>query len=290
MSSSRTRLGGPGELASREVRRIASDRRSGALELSRRALAVVDSVARGTTSTGGSGPALPRRLNDLAHRLRVAQPAMGSLDRLGRGLARLTRSAEATRLESVVQRWVREERRRLDRELPRVAWTVARSIRPRARMLTLSRSETIRTALGRLPAARQPLEVLVLESRPGGEGRQFSRDLRRAGIAARCIPDRDGSDALGRVDLLLIGADAIERDGAVVHKVGTRRLALAARRRSIPVYVATGLSKAVDRRGRRLPAGGLFDRTPPSAVTGYWTDAGAVPGRGWRAFMSARRS
>jgi len=120
----------------------------------------------------------------------------------------------------------------------------------------------------------------VVELGPdGGEGRAFASDLRKRGLRARVVPDRDGVREVESSDLLIIGADAVFSDGSVVHKVGTRRLARAAFRSGVPVIVASGLSKFTGGPPphRKLPA--LFDRTPAHYVTEFWTDAG-VRGRG----------
>jgi ribose 1,5-bisphosphate isomerase len=121
----------------------------------------------------------------------------------------------------------------------------------------------------------------VLESLPGGEGRTFARELRRAGLRARTVTDTEGRRLVGATDLVLIGADTVSSDGSVVHKVGTRPLALAARRAGVPVIVVAGRSKnAPDpHSARRLPP--RFDRTPARAIQEYWTDEGRVPSAKW---------
>jgi len=113
----------------------------------------------------------------------------------------------------------------------------------------------------------------------------MARELRTAGIPARTITDRAGREAVRTADLLLLGADTVFSDGSLVHKVGTRPLALAAHRAGVPVVVVGGRSKFT-RRGRpraRLPA--LFDVTPGRWIDEYWTDVGRLTGparRGWR--------
>ena len=124
--------------------------------------------------------------------------------------------------------------------------------------------------------------MIVLESRPGGEGRRLARDLRRSGLTVRLVPDAEGTRWVRTVDRVVIGADTIYADGSVAHKVGTRRLALAAHRWGIPVIVIAGTSKSVCDRptAHRLPP--LFDLTPAGAITAYWTDRTVVKGGHWR--------
>lgn len=139
-----------------------------------------------------------------------------------------------------------------------------------ATVVTFSRSGTVTALLLGLPRSRSPRRVLALESRPGGEGRGLAAELRRNGMRAMCIPDRRAAEAVAGADLVLIGADSVEPDGAVVHKVGTARLAALAQAFGRPLVVVAGRSKFSTRRRRRLPA--AFDRTAARAVTAYWTD------------------
>lgn len=46
--------------------------------------------------------------------------------------------------------------------------------------------------------------------------------------------------ALGacRVDLVLVGAEAVVENGGVINKLGTYQIAMAAKAHSVPVYVA----------------------------------------------------
>ncbi len=116
----------------------------------------------------------------------------------------------------------------------------------------------------------------MLRSRPGGEGAAQAAALRRAGVNARVIEDREGAEAVAEADLVLLGADAIYRDGTLIHKVGTRPLAEAARRLHVPVAVVAGASKFVDAPPPRSAPAGAFDRTPGALLSVIWTDAGPV--------------
>src|SRR5438477_10720437 len=48
--------------------------------------------------------------------------------------------------------------------------------------------------------------------------------------------------SLGRIDLVLVGADRIAANGDVANKIGTYTLAVLAQRHRIPFYVAAPLS------------------------------------------------
>jgi len=101
-------------------------------------------------------------------------------------------------------------------------------------VLTHSASSTVTRAL----LARQPagVRVIVTESRPGNEGHALAATLARAGLPVTYITDAQAGVFVGEADLVLVGADALLADGAVVNKVGTRLIALAAREAGTPFF------------------------------------------------------
>ncbi len=100
------------------------------------------------------------------------------------------------------------------------------------------------TALGVLRAARaqgKRLHVFVDETRPLLQGARLTAwELMQEGIPATLIADGMAGHfmRLGRVDLVIVGADRICRNGDVVNKIGTYGLAVLAREHGIPFYVA----------------------------------------------------
>jgi len=93
-----------------------------------------------------------------------------------------------------------------------------------------------------LAAARgQGVEVFVDETRPLLQGsRLTSWELSRAGIRVTVIADNMAASLMraGRIDLCIVGADRIARNGDVANKVGTYGVAVAAHHHGIPFYVA----------------------------------------------------
>ena len=258
---------------------IRKDRTHGASELSSRALDSIALLLQGWESRP------PRQgvraaFRELGRALERAQPAMGSFRRWANDWQRLgdSRGRHAPLREA--RAWLRDTRRSLANEGPRLVETCRQHFLEGARsVVTLSRSSSVLLALASLPRRLRPARVSVLESLPGGEGRLFVRDLRRAGLLARLVPDRTGPDLVRSADLLLLGADAVDSDGSVVHKVGTARLARSAWAAGVPVVVVAGRSKFTERRPGRRPLPTLFDRTPSRYVSEYWTDFGVRRGR-----------
>ncbi len=263
--------------AEARLRRIASDRSHGAQALALAALRA-RAMARDRRRSGAPLRADVRRL---ARALARTQPAMGIFREWAAQWRTMADSVPDRALVPRLSRWFTATERRLRTETRGLVRVARRRFPSRARVLTISRSSSVYHALVGLPPDRRPERVLALVSHPGGEGRGLARALLRQGVPTRVVPDPEGVAALRTVDLLLIGADTIDPDGSVVHKVGTRPLALAARRRRVRVIVVAGTSKCLEiaRPVRRLPP--RFDRTPARAVSEYWTDLGPVAAGRW---------
>ncbi|MGA8604942.1 MAG: hypothetical protein WB788_07795 [Thermoplasmata archaeon] len=266
--------------------RIRLDRTHGAHALSTEALAILSRL----TSEWSDSPdtVLRTRFRQVARSLERAQPAMGPFLRWATQWRAMARPDSPVGLTNFARGWLRRERRLLRNELPRVTRTSRRRF-PKVRLVvTFSRSRSVLAALKSPPRSRRPERILVLESLPGGEGRLFARDLRNAGLRARGVPDVQGGRVVKTAGLVLLGADAIYRDGTVVHKVGTHRLARAAASAGVPVVVVAGRSKFTGRRSPRRALPDLFDRTPRRYVSEFWTDQGVRRGGSGNPVVSQR--
>lgn len=161
------------------------------------------------------------------------------------------------------------------------------------------------TALGVIAAAhksgKKPF-VWVKETRPRFQGALTSWELGRMRIPNKVIADSAAASlmARGEVDLVILGADRICRNGDFANKIGTYDLAVLAHAHKIPFYVAapsstldsrlkSGNSIRIEHRdekevlelsGRRIYAKGThalnpaFDVTPHTLVTAYITENG----------------
>jgi methylthioribose-1-phosphate isomerase len=89
--------------------------------------------------------------------------------------------------------------------------------------------------------AGRRIEVFADETRPLLQGsRLTSWELARAGIPVTVIADNMAASLMraGRIDLCIVGADRIARNGDVANKVGTYGIAVTAYHHRIPLYVA----------------------------------------------------
>jgi methylthioribose-1-phosphate isomerase len=162
------------------------------------------------------------------------------------------------------------------------------------------------TAVGVIRAAAEAgkrIMVWVDETRPLLQGARLTAwELQRAGIPATLITDNMAAHFMGRgqVDLVVVGADRIARNGDVANKIGTYGVALLARAHGIPFYVAAPISTLdlslgdgsqipIEERapeevthvgGRQLAPAGIrvanpaFDVTPASFVDAIITERG----------------
>jgi len=104
---------------------------------------------------------------------------------------------------------------------------------------THSRSGSVEqtlTTLARERVGHEPLRVIVAESRPGGEGVGLAGALAAAGAQVTLVADSACAVFIEQAALVVVGADSVHSDGAVVNKVGTRTLALVAQAAGKPVY------------------------------------------------------
>ena len=184
----------------------------------------------------------------------------------------------------------------------RIAAIGARHITDGDVLLTHCNSEA---ALGCiLEAHRQgkEIEVYATEVRPRGQGLITIRTLNDAGIRTNYIVDSAVRYFINDVDLVVVGADAIAVNGAVVNKIGTAQIAHAANEARTNVIVAAETYKFAPRtilgekieieerdpgevlppeEAERLPfvrvRNPAFDVTPAEYVDLIVTERGAIP-------------
>lgn len=164
------------------------------------------------------------------------------------------------------------------------------------------------TALGVIIAAarvgKRP-HVFVDETRPLLQGARLTYyELMQAGVSATLIVDGAAAITMQRegIDLVIVGADRICRNGDTANKVGTYSLAIAAAHHGVPLYVAaprssfdlsleSGVSIPIEERppdevtaiaGMRIAPEGAraynpaFDVTPGHLITAFITEYGVL--------------
>ncbi len=129
------------------------------------------------------------------------------------------------------------------------------------------------TALGVIRSARDQgkrISVIASETRPYLQGARLTVwELMQEKIPVTLITDNAAGHLMriGKIDLVIVGADRIAANGDVANKIGTYSLAVLAGRHHIPFYVAAPLS-TIDvsfADGQSIP----IEERSASEVTGY---------------------
>ncbi len=129
------------------------------------------------------------------------------------------------------------------------------------------------TALGVIRSARDQgkrISVIASETRPYLQGARLTAwEMIQERISVTLITDNTAGHLmrLGKIDIVLVGADRIAANGDVANKIGTYTLAVLAERHRIPFYVAAPLS-SIDASARDGSAVPIEERSA-AEVTGY---------------------
>lgn len=144
------------------------------------------------------------------------------------------------------------------------------------------------------------LEVYATESRPWRQGLLTVKDLSAAGIRSTMIVDSAARWLMKDIDVVVVGADTICSNGALINKIGTSQIALAAHEARVPFLVAAETYKFSPKtmygelveieerdssevvRPGEVPEGTrvlnpVFDATPPEYIDALITEVGVVP-------------
>jgi len=146
------------------------------------------------------------------------------------------------------------------------------------------------------------IEVFATEVRPRNQGLITIRTLNDAGIKTNFIVDSAVRSFINDVDLVIVGADAVTVNGAVVNKIGTAQVAHSAHEARVNLMVAAetykfaprtilgefiqieeraGNEVLADEIARTLPyvtvRNPAFDVTPSEYIDLIVTEMGAIP-------------
>jgi ribose 1,5-bisphosphate isomerase len=105
-------------------------------------------------------------------------------------------------------------------------------------VLTHCNSEAVTAVLTAAHEAGKKFEVFATETRPRFQGRITASVLAKRGLDVSLIPDSAVRVYMRKVDTVLVGADAIAANGAVVNKIGTSQIALIAHETRARFFVA----------------------------------------------------
>ncbi len=178
----------------------------------------------------------------------------------------------------------------------------ARHIRDGDTILTHCNSEAALSCIIEAHRSGKDITVYATEVRPRNQGLITIRTLNDAGITTNYIVDSAVRSFINKVDLVMVGADAVTVNGAVVNKIGTAQVAHTAHEARVNMIVAAETYKFAPRTilgeliqieerpaeevlpeaiARTLPhvtvRNPVFDVTPAEYVDLIITEAGAIP-------------
>ncbi|MDE1863425.1 MAG: hypothetical protein KGI33_11020 [Thaumarchaeota archaeon] len=113
------------------------------------------------------------------------------------------------------------------------------------------------------------ISVLACKTEPRGQGIKTAMELAKGKIPVTLIEDNAIGFFIKDVDMVIVGADALRKDG-VINKIGTSLLALAASNASKPFYVVANSLKIDRRKTFRIEERPTLEirKTIPSRLTG----------------------
>ncbi|UCE88368.1 MAG: translation initiation factor eIF-2B [Pseudomonadota bacterium] len=220
------------------IEQLREDRRRGASELGREAMAVAADAARYLPAESAAD--LSAALITLADELAVVRPSMAPLYNLAMRWRQQLKASVVTKAEDLRESAAEQAMELANASRLAVEQVIAHTletIAPYRVIITHSLSSTLTEVFHRLPDKANH-HVILTESRPLNEGHQLAALLSGWQLPATLITDAQLGLFVQRADVALVGADALLADGSVVNKSGTSLLALAAHESKIPFYVS----------------------------------------------------
>lgn len=202
------------------------------------------------------------------------------------------RESLVSRAEEFIS-WVENAQRR-------IAEIGEKRIKDGSTILTHCNSSAAIAVIKKAHEAGKRIEVFATESRPRWQGHITARQLIEAGVEVTLIVDSAVRFFINEVDCVIVGADTITANGALINKIGTSQVALCAKEARVPFMVAAETFKfspktlfgdlvQIEERSAeevapkelldlgvkvRNPA---FDVTPRSYIDVIITEIGAIP-------------
>jgi ribose 1,5-bisphosphate isomerase len=151
--------------------------------------------------------------------------------------------ANVQQLKQVVSEAATTFDRKLEESIKEIAEIGARRLKDGDVIMTHSYSSSVIAILKKAHEQGKRLRVFVTETRPELEGRDVARELAAEGIDTTLIIDSAVSHFIEKSDKVLVGAEAVAANGAIVNKIGTATIAAVAHSARVRVYAAASTYK-----------------------------------------------
>ena len=220
----------------------------------------------------------------VSSRLRNAQPAMANVWNMTGQLLHLVdierkNTISVEELKRVVAKLGQKVLEESEEAAEDASRNTVQILPQEGKVLTHSYSRTVFRALELGSKSGRGFEVYATESYPGNEGKQLANDLVALGVPVKLIADSAVNSIMPRLKLVLVGADSVLRNGSLIHKVGTRNIAIEAKNHGIPVCSACETTKFNVSNFLGYPskiAENIFDVTPAEYLSKFITEHGQV--------------
>jgi ribose 1,5-bisphosphate isomerase len=174
---------------------------------------------------------------------RETEPLMRNAVRYLIHAVEFSEKSAVNELIDVVSQISRQFLENLEMSKERIAEIGSKRISHLSKVLTHCHSSTATNMLRRAKEEGKSFDVICTESRPVFQGRITAREMLEAGIKTTLIVDSAVRYFMNKVDLVVVGADALTSEGNVINKIGTSMVALAAKEARTPFYVVSELLK-----------------------------------------------
>ncbi len=189
--------------------------------------------------------------------------------------------------------------------IQRIGRIGANRIRKGDVLLTHCNSSAVNAIIKAAWEQGKKIQVFATETRPRFQGWITAKVLGEVGIPVTLIPDSAVRFFMDKIDRVIVGADAITANGALVNKIGTSMVALAAHEARVRFFVAAETYKfspetmigelvKIEERDtsevippdqlKKMPnvkvRNPSFDITPPEYVDIIITENGIIPPQG----------
>ncbi|KAI4209860.1 MAG: hypothetical protein LQ351_007214 [Letrouitia transgressa] len=130
-----------------------------------------------------------------------------------------------------------------------IAAVARRFVRDGCTVLTSGGSRVVSAVLSAASDAGVRFKVVYVQSPVAGPshraGLDLVGDLRRKGVPVALIGEAAVAYAMGKVDLVLVGAEGVVENGGVINRIGTYQLGLLTKSAAKPLYVVAETHKFV---------------------------------------------
>ncbi|MCQ5373729.1 MAG: ribose 1,5-bisphosphate isomerase [Candidatus Methanomethylicia archaeon] len=237
-------------------------------------------------NTRPTAVSLPNALRYVMHRVRLA----------------FKKGMDVDELRAITVRAAEDFKKSSQEAVRRISDIGAKRIRNGDLIMTHCNSSVAISILKEAKRQGKEFRVIATETRPRFQGRLTAKALSEAGIPVTLIVDSAARYFMPKVDKVIVGADVVTANGAVVNKIGTSQIALAAKEARVRVFVgaetykfspSTVLGELVEIEERPpeevVPpeelsqlkgvtvANPAFDVTPPEFIDIIITERGIIP-------------